>query len=270
MHQPRPLQTRGAGMAPAGTAISPVRAATASTVSRAPGDPLARLTLAASASGVDPDKIFQEVLREEVRPREETSAIAAQMLALTKRAVRGRGKQPSPAPSAVPALGRVSLYNPAQDTKQNFEQARARLASSIEAMEAAGAPELHVRAYRLQREAEIDQLFPKQALRVKAEEEWKGAALLMKEKGVPSEDIRKYLKLKATLILLPTPDEIKVFIEQRKRFAAEVVQMVRGTDAPVPTAPPAGPVRGQTATKPAAPQGGMPRAMIRPVVMHKL
>jgi hypothetical protein len=262
MNQPQLLQARGGsvGLAAAGT----VRAATASAHGSGPGASLARNV--ARGASFDPDKIFQEVMSQTPQPGL-ASPLASRLLSLAQ----VQGARPAATQVQFPPLGRVPLYNPAQDTQENFEQACARLASQLDSLRSGGALELHLLAFRLQRQAELDQMFPKQALRLLAEEQWRAAARLLKDQGAPAEEIRKYLKGKAMDNRLPSPDEVKAFIERRRQAALELAKIAQGVGAPapVPGAPPPAPVRGQSWARPPV-QPGAARGLVRPVVMHKL
>lgn len=242
-----------------------VRTAVMSASGGGPGVSMSRAPMAATNT-VDPNRIYQEVMQhKEPAPQVAVSPLLAQARA-NLREQAGRGANLS-----FPPLGRVPLYNPAQDTRENFEQHTARLDGQLDSLRFQGALDHEILAFRLQRQAELDQMFPKQALRRKAEEEWKSSALLLKGRGVPAEEIRKYLKRKTTENLLPTPTELKAFIESRKQFATQIATISREAGGPVPqTGMASDSVRGQSAARPPVQPGAQPRGMVRTMVLHKL
>jgi len=113
-------------------------------------------------------------------------------------------------------------YDAAKDTKEGYDQQMWQGNSQYAAMQAGGANAGQLQAYALQRQAQIDQLYPKQAMRAAAENEWSAVASKMQANGASPDQVKEYLSRKASEYKEPSPEETQVFIEKRARDEQQI------------------------------------------------
>jgi hypothetical protein len=118
-------------------------------------------------------------------------------------------------------------YDPAKDTKENYEANRWQMESQIQQMQESGATPDKILSYKLQRQAELGQFFPKQAMFQELREEWKSMALQMQAAGKSEGEIKDWLKKKEEAFKEPTPEELQAYSAKAAQQSAEIAQLVQ-------------------------------------------
>jgi hypothetical protein len=113
-------------------------------------------------------------------------------------------------------------YNPDKDTPEVYAQNRYQMEQQIEGMKDSGADQSKILAYKVQRQAELAELFPKQTMLNDTKDEWKAVAVAMQANGKSEGDIKDYLKKKEDAWKDPSPEELQVYSARKASEAQEI------------------------------------------------
>lgn len=197
---------------------------TSESVSRTPGYPYeARAEKTDEVLTPIVDKLIEEVtqgiINRTINPKDIDKMLKERTAGIEEAMDREFGRMPDPKP-----------YDPAMDTQKNYEVNRWQMESKLQSMQSSGAPPEKVLSYKLQRQSELAQIFPKQAVQIEAQEQWKGVALHMQAAGKPAGEIKEYLDKKAAEVKELSSEELEVYTARKKTEAAEIAALAKASE----------------------------------------